>query len=57
MQSVMKDTVQKVGNAINTAMSPNQKMADMKRDVIEPNSKDVLASDFGKSWDHYTWPT
>lgn len=47
MQSVIKDTVQKAGNAINTAMSSNQKIADMKRDMIEPSSKDVLTSDFG----------
>lgn len=43
----MKDTVQKAGNAINTAMSSNQKITDMKRDMIEPTSKDVLTSDFG----------
>lgn len=47
MQSVMKDTVQKAGNAINTAMSSNQKITDMKRNVIEPTSKNVLTTDFG----------
>jgi catalase len=47
MQSVLGGTVEKATEAISHAMSSNKKVTDMKRDMVEPNSKQSLTSDTG----------
>ncbi|RDW88620.1 catalase-1 [Coleophoma cylindrospora] len=56
MQSVMKGTVEKAGEAISGIMSSNKKTADMKMNIVEPTSSTPLTSDFGvKQHDTDNW--
>ncbi len=56
MQSVLGGAVEKAGEAVSGAMSSNKKITDMKKDTIEPTSKDFLTTDFGvKQNSHDIW--
>jgi len=56
MQSVLGDTMQKAGEAVAGAMSSNKKIADLRSDMREPSSSDLLTSDFGvNSTSHDIW--
>lgn len=56
MQSVLGGAVEKAGEAVAGAISSNKKITDMKKDTIDPTSKDFLTSDFGvKQNSHDIW--
>lgn len=56
MQSVLGGTIQKAGEVLSHATSSNSKVEDMKSEIREPTSKNVLTTDYGvKSGNTDAW--
>jgi catalase len=56
MQSVLKGTVQKAGEAVSGAMESNKKISDLQHEYRTPKDSTVLTSDTGvKEPTHDIW--
>ncbi|KAI1005665.1 Catalase-1 [Podosphaera aphanis] len=56
MTSLISKAIKKTEDFIPSAMTPNQKLSDLKKEKIEPTSKDELTSDYGvKNPSHDIW--